>query len=149
MDKTKQPGISFDGIILVQEDFWRDYIIPEQSQVILNINMNYSQNEAQQSLAEMTVDVNLLSNGKEVFKLKSKFIGFFSIINIQENMNMQDYLSNNAPALMFPYIREHISAISQKSGIKPILLPPLNVIALIKVSEVGGQSVLGDIYGSE
>lgn len=132
MDKTKQPGISFDGIILVQENFWRDYDVPDKTRVVLNINTNYSQNESNQSSVEMTVDINLATEEKEVFKLSAKFVGFFSIMKDHENMDMQDYLENNAPALMFPYIREQISTVSQRAGIKPILLPPLNVIALIK-----------------
>ena len=33
MDKAKQPGIKFNGIILVEEEFWRDYDVPEDSAV--------------------------------------------------------------------------------------------------------------------
>ncbi len=37
MDKAKQPGISFDGIILVEEKFWRDYAIPQDVKLDLKI----------------------------------------------------------------------------------------------------------------
>lgn len=97
--------------------------------------MNYVINETSQSTAEMTSKVNLIHDGKEVLRLLSRFIGFFSVIIGEENMNIQHYLVNNSPGLMFPYIREHVSSITQKSGIKPILLPPLNVVALIKGNE--------------
>lgn len=47
-------------------------------------------------------------------------------------MNIDEYLKNNAPTLMFPYVREHVSAITIKAGMKPILIPPLNMRALLK-----------------
>ncbi|MGI6649727.1 MAG: protein-export chaperone SecB [Bacillota bacterium] len=31
---------------------------------------------------------------------------------------------------MFPYIREHISTVTQKAGVKPVLLAPINVLAI-------------------
>ncbi|XZK49641.1 protein-export chaperone SecB (plasmid) [Clostridium perfringens] len=32
---------------------------------------------------------------------------------------------------MFPYIREHITSVTQKAGIQPIVLPPINIRALL------------------
>ena len=40
--------------------------------------------------------------------------------------------ASHSPALMFPYIREHISAVTQKAGVKPVLLAPVNVLAMLK-----------------
>ncbi len=39
MDKDKQPGISFDCIMLVKEEFWRDLDVPENSTPDLQIGM--------------------------------------------------------------------------------------------------------------
>lgn len=36
---------------------------------------------------------------------------------------------------MFPYIREHISTVTQKAGIKPVLLAPINVLAMLRETE--------------
>ena len=74
----------------------------------------------------------MIKEGKEVLVLKSKFVGFFSVIKGQENMDIEEYIKNNSVGLMFPYIREHISAVTIKSGINPIFLPPINVVALLE-----------------
>jgi preprotein translocase subunit SecB len=71
-------------------------------------------------------------NGDEVLRLNSTWVGLFSIDEPFKNMDMEYYLKNNSSALMIPYIREHISAITLKSGVGAILLPPINVLALIQ-----------------
>jgi preprotein translocase subunit SecB len=50
-------------------------------------------------------------------------------------MSFEEFTSINAPALIFPYIREHITAITQKAGIKPIIIQPINFVALAKERE--------------
>jgi len=50
-------------------------------------------------------------------------------------MNMERFMENHAPALMFPYIREHIAMVTQKAGVKPVLLPPVNIFALMETIE--------------
>ncbi len=46
----------------------------------------------------------------------------------KETLNKLFYI--NAPALLFPYIRAYISALTSLSGIKPVTLPTLNLSAL-------------------
>lgn len=134
MDKTKQPGISFDGIILVKEEFWRDYVVNDDSEVKLRFNSINSIDESNATV-ELTMNLELIDGEKSVLKLENTFIGFFSIIKGEENMEMKEYLENNAPALLFPYVREHISLITLKSGIKPILLKPINLVSLLEEQE--------------
>jgi len=131
MDKTKQPGINFDGIILVEEEFWRDYAIPEDSTI--NFDIKAGNNKVGESYnIELCSTLKLIKEDKEVLRLKSKFVGFFSVVKGEENMDIEKYIKNNAAALMFPYVREHISVITAKSGINPIFLPPINLVALLK-----------------
>lgn len=134
MDKDKQPGISFDSIMLVKEDFWRDPYVPDEIIPDLKMNMNWG-NQDNHYVVELTVNLSLYYENSERFKLHSKFIGMFSILVGSENMEIENFIKNNSAALMFPYIREHISSVTQKSGIRPILLPPINVIALLNNSE--------------
>lgn len=131
MDKDKQPGIRFNGIILVEEKFWRDYIIPEDAK--LDLKLESGNNKLDNSYnVELKAILRLIKDDKETLTLESKFVGFFTVIKGSENMDIDEYIKNNAPALMFPYVREHISAITIKAGIKPILVPPLNMRALLK-----------------
>lgn len=46
----------------------------------------------------------------------------------QENMDM---LEKSTIAIMFPYIRSYISIITTQPGMSPIVLPAMNIIAMI------------------
>jgi len=134
MDNDKQPGISFEGILLSKENFSR---IPNFSDenVRIDIQLNVILNKNKQTYsAELNTSLKCFSNDdqKQLLNLEFTFVGLFSVKDGEENMDIQDFLNNNAPAIMFPYIREHISEITQKAGVKPILLPPINIEALIK-----------------
>jgi len=72
----------------------------------------------------------LKHDNQEVFSLESTYIGIFTLIPGEENMTFNDFTCANACALMFPYIREHITSISIRAAIKPIILQPINLLAL-------------------
>jgi len=134
MDITKQPGISFDGIILVKETFWREVNVPDNSAVELNVDMNL--NITEDSSTNLLVTTVLMKHGEDVvLKLETNFVGFFSIKGDQ-NMDMEKYLKTNSAALMFPFVREHIATITQKAGVGPVLLPPINIIAMINQGKI-------------
>lgn len=131
MDKSKQPGIKFNGIILVKELFEREADVPEDSELKFNFVSKVSQQAEEYNLHLLT-EIKLIYEEKEVLLLNSYFVGHFSTIPGEENMDIDEYMESNAVGLMFPYVREHISSITQKAGISPILLPPINVMAIIK-----------------
>jgi len=131
MDTEKQPGISFDGIILAKENFWRDYSVPEEATPDMSINVSWN-NQGDHWVTEFTFSLRLIHEEVTALQLDSTFVGLFSVIEGSENMEMERFMQNHSPALMFPYIREHISTITQKAGIKPVLLAPVNVLAILK-----------------
>ena len=130
MDKNKQPGIDFKGIILVEDEFWRDFDVPDESNMELKFEAGNSIHEEEANV-EITATLKLTYKNAEVLRHRSKFVGLFSIIENEKNMNIEMFIKNNAPALMFPYIREHISSVTGKSGINPIVLPPINLLAIL------------------
>ena len=50
-------------------------------------------------------------------------------ITQQENTHL---IEKNTIAIMFPYIRSHISTITSQPGMMPIVLPPINIAAMLK-----------------
>lgn len=134
MDKSKQPGINFDGIALIKENFFRLPDVPEDIDIEFNIDVKWSKQETDYA-TELTVLLRLL-NGEEIcLQLESVFLGLFSSDKDNPNMDIEQFIKNHSPGLMFPYVREHIATITQKSGVKPILIPPINILAMIKTSE--------------
>ena len=67
-----------------------------------------------------------ISDSSEKFKVEIESVGFFKFENIEKD-NLSSFLYYNAPAILFPYIRAYISSLTTLSGIKPIVLPTLNL----------------------
>jgi len=135
VDKTKQPGISFDKIILVKEAMQRQQVVPKQLTIALNMDMaTHKVNESKQWIAELNCKLKLFppEGGDPAFELECVFVAVFSPLEGEENMPIEFFVESNAAALMFPFVREHVSTITQKAGLRPVLLPPINVAALIQ-----------------
>ena len=132
MDSSKQPGINVGGIMLVSEKFNREPDIPDTviNDIKFNINFNKPNNDEDFNVT-ITVVLIGLCEGKEIYILECTFVGIFNYIKGEENINLDDFVKYNAPAIMFPYIREHISSITQKSGMQPVYLAPINLVAVL------------------
>ena len=45
-------------------------------------------------------------------------------------LSIENFSKVNAPAIIFPFVREHLASVSMKAGINPILLPAVNFVKL-------------------
>lgn len=132
MNKQKQPGIKFDSIILVEDNFKRERHLPNNLRLALDFNIT-NNNDNAIAFVELETKLSLTdADGKSYFTHNFKYVGRFSAEESDKNMELAEFIKISAPALVFPYIREHITYISGKAGITPIILPPLNIIALLK-----------------
>ena len=134
MDKTKQPGIEFNGIILSEISFKRDAILTVGLDVVVNFS-SVRNIDGEKGTLIIDTDLKLLKNEKVFVNLLTKHVGLFSLDD-NPNLNMDEFLKCHAAALVFPYIRESISDITCKAGMNPVILPPMNIIALLKDKEV-------------
>jgi len=130
MDNSKQPGIRCDNILLAESEFRRIPALPNDLEFKLNINIQNSiSNDNRRLVCEITVVMN--SENDPVY-MKVKFVGIFSVTD-DGNMEIKQFAETNAPAILFPYIREEIHGRMLKAGLpKAVILPPLNLIALVK-----------------
>ncbi|MFA5518697.1 MAG: protein-export chaperone SecB [Spirochaetota bacterium] len=129
MDKNKQPGIKCNSIILVESIFKRKPRIPKEQDIKLSFDVKNSISEDQQNLVtEVTAIIN--SEEEPVFA-KVTYVGLFSV-GEDKNLDLKDFSEINAPAILFPYIREEIHTRMLKAGLpKSLILPPINFVALV------------------
>lgn len=62
--------------------------------------------------------------------------GIFTFEADIEEKRLENLLSTNAVAIIFPYLRAIVSNISINSGIPPIILPVMNIVELLKRKSV-------------
>lgn len=133
MDKNKKPGIEFDSVILEKLNFNRDVstIHPKMN---LKVEFNISSTvNSDKTKATILLEVTIKDSEQSNFFIDCEMVGHFSVIQGDENLDLNQFLNINAPALIFPYVRETISNITMRAGIKPIILPPMNM-QLVKKS---------------
>jgi len=56
-----------------------------------------------------------------------KMVGVFTL---PENSVLphEQFINVNAPAILFPFVREHLASLSVKAGLNPIILQPVNFV---------------------
>lgn len=129
MDKNKQPGIKCNSIILAESTFKRKPKIPKDQGIKLSFDVKNSISEDQMNLVtEVTTTIN--SEDDPIYT-KVTYIGIFSVEN-EKNLDLKDFSEINAPAILFPYIREEIHTRMLKAGLpKSLIIPPINFVALV------------------
>ena len=54
-------------------------------------------------------------------------VGVFDLTNTKElTVSVNDFLYINAPTIIFPYLRETVSSMTLRAGIKPLIIPTFN-----------------------
>jgi preprotein translocase subunit SecB len=128
MDKQRQPGISFDNIILKELVFFRKPETLKSPNVSINFETGVSISPDKDKLdIEMLCEI---KEEKELFNIKCAMIGMFSRVAGSENMELDEFARFSGPALMLPYIRETIASTTLKAGIAPVIIPPVNLQAI-------------------
>ena len=120
-------GFQINKIILTESSFSRinnvvfDNIVDNK----LNIETNVSVNGKVITVAEEVTIIQVFNDVEQV-NIKVKMVGVFESTGESSLTNFEEFGKVNGAAIIFPYIREHITYISLKGGIGAIILPPLN-----------------------
>jgi len=75
-----------------------------------------------------TFDINVTDENGALF-INVITIGVFDFDTDIDDKMRTNFFNINAPAILFPYVRAHITTLTSLSGIKPIILPTLNLTA--------------------
>lgn len=134
MSQVQKPasGFAIQNIILIESSFKRiNNAIFEDIENNMNIDVNVAVN-APSITVEETVDLVQEHKGNEQMKIRVKMVGLFHVVGESEIKDLESFGRINGASIIFPYIREHISNITQKGGMGAIILPPVNFTNSIK-----------------
>lgn len=122
------------SIILIESSFKREPQIDFDNQNLHNnINIDVQTSTENSNILYVTVilDFDTSIESKKFISSTIKMLGVFEF-GKELTIPLDIFANINAPAIIFPFIREHLSNVSMKAGIQPILLPPINFVALAK-----------------
>ncbi len=119
-------GFAIQNIILTESTFSRiNNAVFEGVENSMNINVNVTVN-APTITVEETVDLVQTHKGNEQMKIRVKMVGIFHVVGESKIKDLESFGRINGASIIFPYIREHITSITQKGGMGAVILPPVN-----------------------
>ena len=134
MDKNNmESGFRINNLLLLESNFKRINNVQFDNKDVpqLNINTEVGVQGKIISVVE-TVTLTQTRDNNEQFSFMIKMAGVFECIGKSELTNYEEFGKVNGAAIIFPYIREHITNLSVKAGLGPIILPPVNFLATIR-----------------
>jgi preprotein translocase subunit SecB len=124
------------GIFLTNLSFERipEVIFDEEGKPETEIKVDNRYNDAnKQLMSKVTVNVRSIRAQTKQYLIEVSIVGIFEFSE-QLDIKLKDFASINAPAIVFPFIREQIVSISLKAGLRPILIPVVNFAKIAKNS---------------
>ena len=128
-EKIKSGGYKVENVFLLESTFSREINFDAKNGEILNeINID---SQVHESSAEgkfgvtFELDFKGKQAGNEVCNAKIIMLGIFEKHG-EPPLPEGDFKKTNAPAIIYPFIREHLHNICLKAGIANVLLPTVN-----------------------
>jgi len=118
-------NIRINNLLLLESDFKRISNVVFSDEVISEVTIETEISNPENNVVNVIETVTLVQKyqGQEQVSIKAKMVGVFDCDDVD---NYEEFGRINGAAIIFPYIREHITNLSTKAGIGTIVMPPVN-----------------------
>ncbi len=130
MESKQTTTYSIDQVFLSKSSFHREPYIdfPKlkfgQETIVDHIDSTSNPGDSK-FIVQVTVKISGTVDEKEVVSIEVTTTGVFQRHG-ESALDEDTFKKVNAPAIIYPFVREHIATIAVKSGIGSLLLPPIN-----------------------
>ena len=98
----------------------------DADEIDLTIYPQYSVEKQDDDLYCVTLSLTLSDEKKDVYiHVKGKALFYTA-------SDHQTLIQKNSLAIMFPYLRSYITSLTAQPGVTPIVLPPMNIVAMVE-----------------
>jgi preprotein translocase subunit SecB len=122
-----ESGFKINNLLLLESTFNRVINVTfDNPEVVQNIdvNVNVSVNENTVVVTE-EIKYNQIFNEIQEVSAIIKMVGVFEKFGESE-LDLENFGNINGAAIIFPYIREHLTNLTSKAGLGLIIIPPFN-----------------------
>ena len=115
-------------------------LAPQQQQPAINIQINVTANNLAENDYEVTLSVEGKAEnaGKLMFSFDLAYSGVFRILNVPKE-NLHPLVMIECPRLLFPFPREIVATATRNGGFPPLLLEPVDFVALYRQRMAAAQ----------
>lgn len=125
MESPKQASYRIEKIVLLESNFRREIAIDFEGEPPTNelhVDNRSSDTESEHFQVSLVVTLKAIQKEKVVFQFSVTTIGIFSKQG-DTSLSEETFKKVNAPAIIFPFVREHIAITALKAGVGDVLLP--------------------------
>ena len=129
MSDQSENRILIKDVLLVESEFLRtEFGFTEDVKEEVSLSLKIENENEKEFFVYVFLNFDLKNKTNEEL-VKSKVImkGIFELTN-EKPTYFNDFICINAPAIIYPYLREHLSSLTNKSGLPPVNLPPFNFV---------------------
>src|SRR5207253_9515010 len=110
-----------------------------QPQINVQINVNANPHTATDYEVELKLEGRAEADGQVMFSFELVFAGMFRVQNIPQE-SMHALVMIECPRLLFPFAREIVATATRNGGFPPLLLDPVDFVALYQQRAAQMQS---------
>jgi len=116
-------------------------LAPSATQPAINIQVNVEAGQVAETDFEVTLRIEgkAESQGMLLFNFELEFGGLFRIQNVPAD-SIQPVVMIECPRLLFPFAREIIASATRNGGFAPLLLNPIDFVALYRQRIASAQA---------
>ncbi len=130
MEKINKSGYKILAITIPKTIFEYEGTGQEELEINLNLSTSHQQHESLVTL-DLQAKINLVENQENIGNISVTVRGIFEKFG-DADLLFNDFIAVNAPAILYPYLREHLTSLSIKAGLSAIVLEPMNFTTLSK-----------------
>lgn len=140
MEKSEKT-ILLEGVILIKASFSRLPVIAieDASKISQNVEINVSNSELSKDkfAVYLDIDFKIYYEGNALVDIQIKQAGSFDKSKAKmSEKEIDSFVNINAPAIIFPFVREEIASLCSKSGVGNVLIQPVNFVELHEKNKV-------------
>ena len=134
-NKNMESGFRIHNILLLESDFKRvPNVVFDNPSITQDIRIEGEVTvNAEKNIVSViqTLHFSQILNEEKQISATIKMIGIFEKTG-ESVIDLENFGNVNGAAIIYPYIREHLTSLSVKAGVGIILLPPTNFAAYNK-----------------
>jgi preprotein translocase subunit SecB len=123
---------SVSNVILVESRFTRATEVSSIGDLQKHFNIEIEPIRLEESVFNIALNVtfyaHIIGSDEHEVDFFVKMVGLFEKVGDLSEIPNEYFVHVNAPAIIFPFVREHIASTTAKSGIDAMLLPPFNFV---------------------
>lgn len=138
------PKFSLENIVTLESSFQRDAVLPDaydENAAEISIRMSTTR-EDEMCHVYLETDYEQTTNEQTFVKGRVMMLGYFKMTGDMPEETIRMFCDVNAPAILFPFMREAFASASVKAGLRPVLLQPVNFVEMAKQSRQEHQPSL-------